>query len=346
MITLITGVPGHGKTLYAVQLILEALKANPDRLIFTDINGINIDGVTTVGIDHCWFDTPDGSLCVYDEAQQRWPTSGGAGLSNDPTISRMDTHRHTAHDLIIITQQPTLIHHHVRKFVGRHCHVKRVASSKNATIFSRDEAFNPKDTRDLSKCDKKVFKYPKKNFALYKSASEHNYKFQMPTRLKLILFVVLLILFYLGNSVTRFFTDDEEISVSTVQASPTSTVVTPATAEDVPPDLARFIAASSAASSPVASVVSGCLVFDDRCRCYSDAGRPLLLSLEQCHLVYAEMPRGISVLGSDDSDFGGDTSSPGISSEDLIGSVMGSDSASQYRQMTAPDDLPEHQGLL
>ena len=77
MITLITGTPGSGKTLRAMYLIKEALAQG--RAVYTDIDGVSLDGVTTVEMDHDWRDTPEGSLVVYDEVQRRWPSTGKPG---------------------------------------------------------------------------------------------------------------------------------------------------------------------------------------------------------------------------------------------------------------------------
>lgn len=79
MITLITGTPGSGKTLFAVTKILEYVKQNQKlleqgkepRMIYANIDGLNIDGVEPAPVD--WRDTPDGSVIFYDEIQQLEP---------------------------------------------------------------------------------------------------------------------------------------------------------------------------------------------------------------------------------------------------------------------------------
>ena len=64
---LITGTPGSGKSLFAVAKILELQKQFPDRELFADIEGLQIDGVERSPED--WRETPENSIIFYDEAQ-------------------------------------------------------------------------------------------------------------------------------------------------------------------------------------------------------------------------------------------------------------------------------------
>lgn len=74
MLTAISAPPGSGKSLYCVQLIEEVVRKNPNRLIFTNIVGINIPGVLPIKLSSNqpfdWRDLPSGSLIVYDEAHE------------------------------------------------------------------------------------------------------------------------------------------------------------------------------------------------------------------------------------------------------------------------------------
>ena len=72
MIKLITAVPGSGKTLSAIAMIIEGLVAG--RPVFTNINGLVKDKFPNNSLlqdaPDDWRDTPEGSLVIYDEAQQ------------------------------------------------------------------------------------------------------------------------------------------------------------------------------------------------------------------------------------------------------------------------------------
>ena len=76
MITLITGTPGAGKTLYAVSLLDKYAKENikllqngqEPRPLYADIDGLDMEGVEMPPDD--WRDTPEGSVIFYDEIQE------------------------------------------------------------------------------------------------------------------------------------------------------------------------------------------------------------------------------------------------------------------------------------
>lgn len=74
MLTAISAPPGTGKSLKCVQIIEESLRRSPNRLIFTNIIGLNMPGVlpivSSANKPFDWRDLPDGSLVVYDEAHE------------------------------------------------------------------------------------------------------------------------------------------------------------------------------------------------------------------------------------------------------------------------------------
>jgi len=74
MLTTISAPPGTGKSLKCVQIIEESLRRNPNRLIFSNIIGLNIPGVlpivSSANKPFDWRDLPDGSLIIYDEAHE------------------------------------------------------------------------------------------------------------------------------------------------------------------------------------------------------------------------------------------------------------------------------------
>ena len=131
MMTLITGVPGAGKTLRAVQLIRAAV--NEGRPVYSDIDGLALDGVEPAPDD--WRDTPEGSLVVYDECQHRWPSTGKPGAHPSEVVAAIDTHQHTGHDLMFVTQAPRKVHHSIRQLVGQHFHHNRVGGFQGAQVF-------------------------------------------------------------------------------------------------------------------------------------------------------------------------------------------------------------------
>lgn len=166
MITLISGTPGSGKTLYAVTRIIKEINENPNRQIYSDIKGLKIDGVKKVPDD--WRDTPDGSLLIYDECQYRDMFKRDKGRTRYDAILDLTTHRHTGKDIWLITQSPHFLHVDVLAVIGEHIHVDRPMGAKLANIYKwRQAETKPQgrtvkeraESRSLFKYDKDVFNY-------------------------------------------------------------------------------------------------------------------------------------------------------------------------------------------
>src|SRR5690606_42150170 len=107
MIHLITGVPGSGKSLLAVELLYKNSVSDKIRPAYSNINGLDTEPLRCVElepVDH-WFDLPDGALIVIDECH-RWFRPRPNGSVVREYISRFETHRHQGLDIILITQHP------------------------------------------------------------------------------------------------------------------------------------------------------------------------------------------------------------------------------------------------
>lgn len=188
MITVITGTPGAGKTLYTIEKLLlpqigKTIKGRDEhgnqveheRKVYTNINGLQIDhelidGGETQGLRdwHKW--AKPGSLIVFDEVQKVWPPRpNGSKIPED--VQALDTHRHLGVDFILITQNVLNVDRHIHALGGRHLHVRRVANMPLATVYEWDHI-----SRGLlySKAISKApWKYSKKVFKLYKSSELH-----------------------------------------------------------------------------------------------------------------------------------------------------------------------------
>ena len=199
MIYLITGVPGAGKTLRAVELIDGWISEG--RPVYARVDGLSLPGVLPAPDD--WRETPDGSVVVYDEAQQVFGAEGRSGRSSRDEIQAMETHRHTGHDLVLVTQHPGLLHAHVRRLVGRHEHVQRVFGSKRAVISWRDRAFDVDSRAERSSAVTTHWTHPVRLFAVYKSASLHVDKRVVLMRVKLLGAFALVLFGVLGVAAWR-----------------------------------------------------------------------------------------------------------------------------------------------
>lgn len=170
MITLITGTPGSGKTLFAVSQLL-AGEFKTRRLLVSGIDGLTLphelldeDGVRR------WPElVQPGDVVVIDEVQRLWrPRPAGAKVPDD--IAKLETHRHLGVDFVVITQHPMLLDQNVRRLVGRHIHVRRIFGARAALLYEWDHASEPGRTKDATT---RSFRYPRSAFALYKSAEVH-----------------------------------------------------------------------------------------------------------------------------------------------------------------------------
>lgn len=187
-ITIITGTPGAGKTLYAVtKLIRPLIGATVDKeeddgsitqhpvKIYTNINGLTldhelIDGSAEGGLRnwHEWA-TP-GTVIVVDEVQKIWkPRANGSAVPED--IGALETVRHMGVQFILLTQGIMLSERNLLALCGRHLHIRRIGMLPLAIVYEWDHA-----SRSLmySKAfTKKPWRYDKAGYKLYKSAELH-----------------------------------------------------------------------------------------------------------------------------------------------------------------------------
>lgn len=193
-IRLITGTPGHGKTLLAVGEIFETLLPRviqEGRKIRTNIDGLvlvtpeenaNIELVTDDDIKN-WSAGPDNIFYVVDEAQYIWPARQ-AGSKVPEQTDKIPTHRHRGIDFLLITQHPTLIDYGIKHMVDNHRHVHRPRGLKYSKVREWD-GLNPDpapvQTEGMAEKERLVFK--KKWFTRYKSATAHYVKARVPWKM-------------------------------------------------------------------------------------------------------------------------------------------------------------------
>ena len=179
MITLITGVPGSGKTLMAVSDLSKKVdKEWAGRKIF--IYGIPELTIPTEPIPeghtiqdmHVWLKWPEnnGSIVVIDEAQNIFPPRS-AGSKTPEIVEWLHVHRHSGVDIILITQMPGRIDKQVRDLVGAHYHIHKTPLGVRMRYFWDYCENNPKS--GMKNARPEVYKFDKKAFGLYKSAEIH-----------------------------------------------------------------------------------------------------------------------------------------------------------------------------
>lgn len=213
MITIISGTPGAGKTLYTIEKLVLPLVGKTitstdehgvtveiPRKIYTNINGLQVDHELIDGGGiwqlhdtgsvkewkfhgasgglrdwHKWAEP--GSVIVFDEVQKVWPPRAN-GAAIPPDVQTLDTHRHMGVDFILITQNVVNVDRHIHALGGRHLHVRRIANMPLAIVYEWDHV-----SRGLmfsKSLTKAPWRYNRKVFKLYKSAQLHT---KQPRRL-------------------------------------------------------------------------------------------------------------------------------------------------------------------
>lgn len=294
MITLITAVPGSGKTLYAVSLIQNFL--NEGRPVYQNIEGLQADKFEN---NHLLFDapadwtqTPDGSVVIYDECQQPhlYPATGERGQIQDERLKRMEVHRHTGHDLYFITQAPTFVHHHVRKLVGQHIHFYRGHGATRVAKYTWSHTVdNPNDRREQERADFETFGFDKNLFDLYKSSTIHTHKLKIPKKIIFIFSLIIVIFSGAAFSFSQGGIFGGKSTVGQEQAQAKSGTLPLAAPVSTTP-LAYL------AETPLVRSLGGCISSYTSCRCYTRDLEPLDLEDTQCRILTRKpLPMTVSI---------------------------------------------------
>lgn len=293
MITLITAVPGSGKTLYSIGLIEAALSEG--RPVFTNISGLVKDKFSNPHLlsdaPDDWRDTPEGSLVVYDEAQQAhlYPSNAQRGPVTDERLTAMETHRHTGHDLVFITQAPTFVHHHIRKLVGLHVHLYRSRGIQAASKYEWSHVCDsPNDRKEQQRADFVLWKFPKEHFSFYTSAVMHTHKFKMPRKIAILLVFVVIALCFVGYNLVS-----NGGLASIPSDDPIGSAMLPAASSDKPLPFPPSTAYQWS-SAPPAVPVSGCVAnrSTNRCQCFDGSGVVLAIEHAAClSAIGSPLPR-------------------------------------------------------
>lgn len=172
-VVLVTGLPGHGKTLYAVS---QYLKGKPNAY------GCGIKGSIFPELDPTkWWEAPSGSTIVVDEA---WKWFAPTSPTKEPPehYKRIPEIRHSGHTLVLVTQDPKDLDTRIRRRVGKHYHVVRVFGTERANIHEWNEVHEDIQIREDT--EHAIWEYDKQAYQLYKSAELHKIKTEVPRRIK------------------------------------------------------------------------------------------------------------------------------------------------------------------
>jgi len=299
-----TGLPGHGKTLSTLSEVEEYRtnqtddKGNPlpDREVFYfGINELKLNWLPLEN-PHKWYELPDNCIVVIDEAQEHFPVRSPKDKVPE-YCSKFERHRHTGIDIFLITQDVRFLDHHVRRLVGNHKHIERKFGTETAVILSWEKTGDPDDYHSREKAEKAPYRYPKKYYSAYKSATIHTVKRKFPKILLLIpaIFLVIGLAIYFLYS-TLLGGDSKQAEVLADSASSAFSVFSPSSTEakknytfsqnqqpeinDIPQSAPFYKSLYKAKSYPKPV----CIASEDRsrCICHSQQGTTMQVSLRYC----------------------------------------------------------------
>lgn len=184
MITLITGQPGAGKTLFSLYQVKTLSEKENRPVYYSGIKDLNLPW-SELDDAADWHKCPTGAIIVIDECQRAFRPRGH-GTNVPEAVAKFETHRHNGHDVFLITQHPMLLDSNIRRLIGRHCHVMRAFGAKAANVHEWGEVREQCD-KSRSGSMETLWKYPQEVFTWYKSAEVHTHRFKLPPRLLFIL---------------------------------------------------------------------------------------------------------------------------------------------------------------
>ena len=230
MLYLYTGVPGAGKTLYAVSNLVKR-KDFKDRPIFVDgikdldhdkINYFDIPEGESIQTWPKW--APPGAIIVVDECQRIFrPRPSGSKVPD--YVAELETHRHRGLDFILITQHPRLIDVHLRGLIEHHTHLgKTNLGLRRKMEWTTGGAKDPESRANIREALISVYRLDKSVYGLYKSAEVHTKIRTKKSKLLMMFPLALCLVGYGIWSFTGFWAKFSGEEKQTKTASTTQTV--------------------------------------------------------------------------------------------------------------------------
>ncbi|MDB5802714.1 MAG: hypothetical protein JWN73_36 [Betaproteobacteria bacterium] len=214
MIHLFTGLPGAGKTLYALGFVMREQKkwndAHPDKprdVYYSGVRDLLISGWIKFdplkteqradeegGLTWAWSDVPDGSFVFIDEAQNQYrPRANGSVVPAHVMLG--ETHRHHGYDINLVTQHPGLIDANMRKLAGLHFHSIRKWGAQASTVHEwQGVQAEPSSRAAKDQSVKHHYLYDKSLYGMYHSAEVHTVQKRVPAKIYFLIFVPLALL--------------------------------------------------------------------------------------------------------------------------------------------------------
>src|SRR3569623_379 len=226
MIKLITGQPGHGKTLYAISLALAAAKKG--RVVYAlRIKDLDYEKTGFKPLEKMadWRDLPDGSLILIDECYEDIPARANTKAPPD-WIAEFARHRHRGFDFLLVCQLGSQIDPFVRGLVDSHVHVRRKFGFQKALLLTWDRyCTSVASTTSVKEAQRSGWSYPKNIFSLYTSATMHTVQRTVPWQFAAVPLLALLVVacvYFVFQRIKHRGGGDAVAAVATPAAAPTA----------------------------------------------------------------------------------------------------------------------------
>lgn len=306
MITLFTGVPGSGKTAYAInEMLKQSNSDNPRPIYVHGIPSLKIQHepvkCTSLHCDVChdlpdsvlraddWHEwAPDGAVLFFDETQNIFrPRSHTVKVPD--FVANLEVHRHRGLDFFLITQHPSLIDSNVRRLVSRHVHL--AGNWLSRVQYEWGECVQ--DPRSTSTAVKSSYTIPKKVFPLYKSATIHTkLDRKIPFQVYLLAFLVPLfavLAYSIYQSIDARAHPEQakkDQSQGKLIQGETFTDMQPKQSYDFNPKIINHPESAPAYQSLVKVVtfpkLAGCIRSKDSCKCFTQQATEYTVTFDEC----------------------------------------------------------------
>lgn len=306
-ITAVTGLPGHGKTLYTISRWKQIGEKEGRPIFYSGIKGLAL--AWQEWEVEKWQELPPGAIFIIDEAQFRLKVHGRGQLPD--WIEQLSVHRHGGLDLVLITQNPMMLDPFVRRLVDRHFHVSRKFGLQRAVVHEFPTGINDNVAKVRAGSIRHDWKYPKEAFAWYKSAELHTVQKRIPVKIWLGLAAAICALGLIGFSAYRM--QPKEVAGMASSSSPSSfdqagskpgfpgavsaapgrdprQVMTPAEYVDAYTPRIEGLAHTAPAFDGVtapqqAPYPAACIASAKRCQCYTQQGTRLDMREPLCRQI-------------------------------------------------------------
>lgn len=195
LLTLVTGQPGHGKSLLAIkkgldyvaqgrevyaagfkELKYEAAGFKPLPHDFREFDAEDKDDQGRIMPK--WMMLPPGSVILLDECYDYLPTRAN-GAKVPPHVDALARHRHYGLTIILVCQKHDQLDSFVKGLINEHIHVRRKFGF-NVALLKTWDRYESNCAKGTDYLVAPTWRYPKEVYGLYTSATMHAVKKKLP----------------------------------------------------------------------------------------------------------------------------------------------------------------------